>query len=36
MTDLAGQKLGQYEILAQLGKGGMATVYRATRARPHF
>jgi serine/threonine-protein kinase len=29
MTDLIGQRLGQYEIVALLGKGGMATVYRA-------
>jgi serine/threonine-protein kinase len=29
MANLIGQKLGQYEILALLGKGGMATVYRA-------
>ncbi len=29
MADLIGQHLGQYEIVALLGKGGMATVYRA-------
>jgi serine/threonine protein kinase len=29
MADLIGQRLGQYEIVALLGKGGMATVYRA-------
>ncbi len=29
MADLIGQCLGQYEILALLGKGGMAAVYRA-------
>jgi serine/threonine-protein kinase len=29
MSELIGQQLGQYEINALLGKGGMATVYRA-------
>ncbi|MBX3065495.1 MAG: SUMF1/EgtB/PvdO family nonheme iron enzyme [Anaerolineae bacterium] len=29
MSELIGQQLGQYEINAMLGKGGMATVYRA-------
>ena len=29
MGDLIGQRLGQYEIVAILGRGGMATVYRA-------
>jgi serine/threonine protein kinase len=29
VSDLVGQRLGKFEILAVLGKGGMATVYRA-------
>lgn len=29
MSDLIGQRFGQYEIISLLGKGGMATVYRA-------
>jgi len=29
MADLIGQRLGQYEIISLLGKGGMAKVYRA-------
>jgi serine/threonine-protein kinase len=29
MTDLAGKRIGQYEIVSRLGQGGMASVYRA-------
>src|SRR5262245_47877245 len=29
MANLIGQRLGQYEIVSLLGRGGMATVYRA-------
>jgi serine/threonine protein kinase len=32
MSDLVGHQLGQYAVTAQIGKGGMATVYRATQA----
>src|SRR6185436_13057208 len=29
MSSLIGQRLGQYEIIALIGRGGMAAVYRA-------
>ncbi|MCA0452375.1 MAG: serine/threonine protein kinase [Chloroflexi bacterium] len=29
MSDLVGQTLGQYQVTAQIGKGGMSTVYQA-------
>lgn len=32
MTELVGHTLGQYHVTAQVGKGGMATVYKATQA----
>lgn len=32
MSNLSGKRLGQYEILNVLGRGGMATVYRAHQA----
>ncbi len=30
-SDLSGRQLGQYEILAPVGQGGMAQVYRAVQ-----
>jgi len=29
MSNLIGQTVGQYTIVAEIGRGGMATVYRA-------
>ncbi len=29
MTDLTGQTIGQYHIIEEIGRGGMATIYRA-------
>src|SRR5260221_1767428 len=32
MVDYVGRNLGQYEVLSMIGKGGMATVYKARQA----
>ncbi|MBI5959291.1 MAG: protein kinase, partial [Chloroflexi bacterium] len=32
MSELAGQMLGQYQVIEQIGMGGMATVYKAYQA----
>ncbi len=29
MPDLSGQQLGQYRVIAPIGQGGMATVFKA-------
>jgi serine/threonine protein kinase len=34
MTDLLGQRLGEYEVVALLGRGGMAAVYQAKQSAP--
>src|SRR5579859_1691120 len=31
MTNLIGQRLGQYQLISKIGEGGMARVYRATQ-----
>ncbi len=35
MSDLSGNQIGQYELLEVIGKGGMATVYRAYQPSMH-
>src|SRR5262245_41706878 len=34
MTDLIGQRIGQYDVVALLGRGGMAAVYQARQSAP--
>ncbi len=33
MTELIGQTIDRYQVIEQLGQGGMATVYKAQDAR---